>query len=124
MEQITGSFIDKHTQHDLEDVKLCDKINRILQFYYPKHPWMIGANHETHVIHIQLAYFNRLGQIFPWGVQYYTHKMGGYKQMRKKIMLAGGELLERFNLARKEASEFAEHYASEGGINTENPVCR
>lgn len=117
-----GQLIDGSGQHDLADIDLCKKINDVLMRHYPRHPWMVGVNHKTGAIHIELAYFNRLGRLFPYGFQLYIHKLGSAKEMAKKIMRAGGELLERFNLERRAASESSENIALLNGVNTTDMI--
>lgn len=122
MEKTTAVAIDIHSEYDAKDITLCKQINDILQKHYPGHPWMVGCNHKAGTIHIELPYLDRLRTRFPYGYMLHINKMVRPSVVRKKTIHAGGELLERYNLARGKATENSELDAAMHGLDRSNAV--
>lgn len=95
----TRGNIDLHgaAGHDAPqaDISLALELSALLDTQYPDHQWMVHVNSQGGVIDIQNpplfgAYGYRI--IRPWQ---YTHDA-----LRHKVIMAGGEMLERANLRR------------------------
>jgi hypothetical protein len=104
MNEIDEAYGDSKTA----DIAICERVSEDLAKHYPGHPWAIGANHETGFLWIHLAYpDNRMrtadalgGASFGipgWGIHIKSLKS---KYDWNKVMKAGGELLERYGIAR------------------------
>lgn len=93
-----------HSQEDLKDLELCKEIGRVLCSHYPAHPWHISVDSSPNVqmVDIKVNYPDKLGILPKFG-----YKMRLSTMTPEKIMRAGGELLERYNLARAQATPYA-----------------
>jgi hypothetical protein len=98
------------------DIALCKDISDILNRHYPNHPWMVGCNHEAGDLYIQLAYPSRIGHLARHG--YRIHMACSQDLMKKKVMRAGGELLERWKLPREKANSDSYAKAKSNGLIT------
>jgi hypothetical protein len=110
------THIDVHTENDLKDITLCKEIYGVLEQNYPGHPWVVGANHESGVVDIQLAYMDAFGRVSRYG---YGLNIPNFDAatMAKKVRRAGGELLERSRLPRRGASDSSEAIYAEQGLD-------
>jgi hypothetical protein len=90
----------------LQDLALGKKILSILEEYYANHAWFVDVNHEAGHASIQLMYEgkNKEQRIWKYGFLMHINKieMG---TLNKKIMMAAGEILERYNMARRSLRE-------------------
>lgn len=95
--------IDRHTENDTKDIALCKEIYDILDIHYSGHLWQVGANSETGIIDIKLLYPDGRNRITNFG---YTLKIKDIEPpyIKKKVIKAGGELLERYGLPRGRAT--------------------
>lgn len=114
--------IDGHTERDAADIIVCHQVNEILQKHYPGHLWSVGCNHEAGTVHIELPYATRVKTRFPFGFLLYISSLKSASEMEKKVMRAGGELLERFKLERGRATKFSAMLAKENGLNTDGAL--
>lgn len=99
--------IDGHTVHDLADIELCQDVGAILEQHYPGHFWMVGCNHEAGTLHIELGYTEKTVKRFPYGYLLHIHNLQNHDTRKKKVVFAGGELLERYGLKRGRANRHA-----------------
>ena len=107
------------------DIAICKQVADDLGKHYPGHPWAIGADHEAGVLWIHLAYpDNRMtaadvmsGPSF--GIPGYLLHIKSLKSKYDwgKVMRAGGELLERYDIARGRMRESDWQKASEHGMD-------
>lgn len=116
-----STVIDIHTQNDAADIDLCRKVSEILNRHYPKHLWMVGADHKSGMIYVELPYETAI-RAFPFGFALHIGKLGNAKTMKKKVMSAGGELLERFGLKRGAALKDTLGLAKENGLDTSGKI--
>jgi hypothetical protein len=83
-----------HETGGAEQALACE-LSQLLADHYPGHLWRIGVNSEGKVIDI----FNqRVSNDYGWRIRFYeayTHD-----DLRKEIIRAGGEILERGGLPR------------------------
>ncbi len=104
------------------DIALCYQISELLNKHYNGHPWMIGCNHEAGDLHIQLAYPSRIGKLGRHGYRIHITNIVNHDVLAKKVMLAGGELLERWGLERDQADEQSYAKAKEHGLIKEGAI--
>ena len=90
---------ESHGATDVADIALCKKIYEVLTKHYPGHPWCVGANSESGAADIKLLYHDPRRPRTNYG---YSLNLGSLDDERgmRKVMTAGGELLERYGLAR------------------------
>ena len=119
MEAVTT--IDIHNEHDKADLELCGKVSEILNNNYPYHLWMVGCDHQAGLVYVELPY-GKTTKLFPFGFALHIKKLGNAKSMKKKVVWAGGELLERWNLTRGRASEDVLGLAAENGLDSSGAV--
>jgi hypothetical protein len=106
--QVISSGPDAMAEEDL-----CLAIGEDLAKHYPGYPWMVGVDHGSVCID--------LGVEKPIDMQRYGYRLnvatvigpGG----QKRVMEAGGELLERFGLRRGRAPDDAADLARENGLD-------
>lgn len=77
------------------DISLALELSALLDKHYPGYQWMVHVNSHGGVIDIQNppllgAYGYRI--VKPWNY--------AYDELRHKVVMAGGEMLERANIAR------------------------
>lgn len=118
----THAEIDIHTANDAADLIVCHQVNEILQKHYPNHLWAVGCNHEAGTVHVELPYQTRIQTRFPFGFLLHVSSMKNADEMEKKVMLAGGELLERYKLKRGAATSQTRLLAKENGLNTDGAL--
>lgn len=111
-----ATAIDIHTRHDAADIALCGKVSEILNRHYPEHLWMVGADHQAGLIYVELPY-DPIIRVYNLGFKLHITKLGNAKSMEKKVMKAGGELLERYKLKRGKASNDVLDLARENGLD-------
>jgi hypothetical protein len=99
-----------------EDVALCKAVGEELMMLYPQHRWAVQADHFAGVVNVRLLYSG--GQSLG-GFGYLlkiASLMSGPNDARRAIVRAGGELLERFQLARASATEETAMIARANGL--------
>ena len=92
-----------YSPHDAADISLCKHVYECLEHNYPGHDWLVGANSDAGIVTIDLPYTKPL-RLRNYG--YVLHMSStDAPDARRRIRHAGGELLERFGLARGGATE-------------------
>lgn len=114
-------FTEGYGDTQSADMAMCGQVFEELQKHYPGHPWDVGANHEAGAVAIQLRYNDKLGRPSKYGFLIHINSLLSQDGF-KKVVMAGGELLERYNLARKAATEESATLALINGVNTSNEI--
>lgn len=73
---------------------IAKEVAECLNTHYPNHAWMVNANVETGIVEVRNLRLS--GQ---WGFILHMDKLATDPSM-KLVIRAGGELLERYNVAR------------------------
>lgn len=100
--------IEAYGESKLADIELGKKMILALEQHYPHHAFFVQCNHEAGVLTIQLLYQNKKKVTKKWKygmLIHITSLMTEYDVMRR-AMLDGGELLERYRLARSGANPY------------------
>lgn len=95
--------VDGHTENDAADIALCKEIYDILDTNYSGHLWQVGANSYTGVVDIKLLYPDGRHRVTNFGYGLRITALDA-PFIKKKIIKAGGELLERYGLPRGRAT--------------------
>jgi hypothetical protein len=109
--------VHDNSAHAMSDIDVCRAVGEDLTAHYPGYPWMVGCNHEKSVGRVVID----LGVTKPVGMENYAYALylptvlgpGG----QKRVLEAGGELLERFGLKRGAAAEDHRQRARENGLD-------
>ena len=99
----------------MADEDLCRAIGEDLVAHYPGHPWNVGCDLEVGNIVIELCYPHPEIPNATFGYRLHPQTMmdaGG----QKRVIMAGGELLERFKLARGAVTADSADAAVENGL--------
>lgn len=96
------------------DIAMCRRIVNVLFQHYPRHVWHVTVDSRPHVgtAEIKLLYTDHLGVLPRLGYRLHLNKITD-----RKIMRAGGELLERYRIARGQANEYARYDIITNGID-------
>lgn len=105
------------------DLIACEKAMRVLQQHYPDHPWLIGADQFAGMIHCRLLYNGQGVSNNGYGFMLRLSTIESADGERR-LMQAGGECLERFNLAREHATAESALRAAEHGLDLTNIVTK
>lgn len=108
---ITSVQVESYGEHDQADIALCKYVYEILQAAYPNHGWMVGANSEAGTCEIDLPY-DKPYHLRLYGYRLYISTIEAPDNVQR-IRHAGGELLERFGLARRGATDETRMRAAE-----------
>lgn len=108
----------------LADVKLGQKMIDALEFYYPNHAFFVQCSHEAGTLSIQLLYEDKKKIIKRWmhGMLIHIINLTTDSDIKRRAMLDGGELLERYQLARGGANPYTYIDAASKEIITEGAV--
>lgn len=111
-----GVNLSGYGETAMADTAICKAVGEELMQLYPRHRWAVQADTFAGVVNVRLLYSggSKTGQF-----GYMLHMstlMGGENTARKAIMRAGGELLERYGLARSTATEESAMRAREHGL--------
>ncbi|HKS73269.1 MAG TPA: hypothetical protein VJQ82_08730 [Terriglobales bacterium] len=109
---------ESHGPTAVADIALCKMIYETLLEHYPNHPWLIGANSESGAADIKLLYTDPRNPRTNWGYSLNLNSLVTHDERKRKIVRAGGELLERYGLARNGAREDSLLRAIEHGLDT------
>lgn len=95
-------------EHALADIELGQKVIDALEHYYPNHAFFVQCNHEAGVVSIQLLYedANKIVKRWMHGMLLHIYNLQNESDIKRRTMLSGGELLERYNLAREGANPY------------------
>jgi hypothetical protein len=88
----------------------CEELSR----FYPEHLWYVEVNHEAGTVSIDLPY-QKPPHLRQYGFMLHLSTVLG-ADGGKRLMRAGGELLERFGLPRSMAQPEANAMAQEHGL--------
>lgn len=108
-----NSHIQTYGESEAADIALCSEISSILNKHYENHPWLIGCDHEHGVFHIKLLYPDKIGRITHHGIMLHIGKNSNHDTLKRKVMLAGGELLERKQMPTNAANAYSYERAKE-----------
>lgn len=104
-----------YSLHDAADIALCKYVYECLEKDYPGHDWLVGANSEAGIVTIDLPYTK------PYHLRNYGYALHmsscDAPDARTRVRHAGGELLERFGLARSGATEQSRVRALQNGLD-------
>ena len=108
----------------LADIELGKKMIAALETHYPNHSWYVTANHKAGWLTIQLLYKDMSGvaRLWKFGMGVAVKNLLNDHEISQRAMRDGGELLERYGLARAAAKEDVRFLAAERKIHTENMV--
>lgn len=95
---------DVLTAEDARDLDICREVMSELQRHYPNHNWHVEANAASGHVVIKLPYPDKMQKNGKFGVLLHLRSMDSASGFVKKILWAGGELLERFGLPRSGAT--------------------
>lgn len=99
----------------MADQDLCIAIGEDLMQHYPGHPWRVGCDLDAGSIVIELAYDYPGMPNATLGYRLHPQTMMG-PGAHHRVMQAGGEMLERFDLARGAATSDSSYAAKENGL--------
>lgn len=106
-----------HPENAMADQDVCIAVGEDLTRAFPGYPWMVGVDHEAGMVKIDLM-VHKPPHLRNYAMQLYlTTVLGAGGQ--KRVMQAGGELLERFGLRRGAAHEDTADIAAEHGLITD-----
>lgn len=90
----------------LDDMAIGKKMLDVLEKYYANHAWIVDCNHESGHATIQLMYEgnNKEVKVWKYGFLLHLNKLNS-DNLEMKVMRAGGEILERYGMARKQLSD-------------------
>lgn len=113
MTDVTTTVTQSESEFSAQDAAVCKTVFAILQRAYPDHPWSIAVDHRAGTIIIDLMYYKpRKYHNFAYRLFLSTLLQANNE---KRIVQAGGELLERFNIPRDAASPEARMRLALGG---------
>lgn len=92
----------------LADIDLGKKMIYWLERYYPYHAFFVQCNHEAGTLTIQLLYQDAKKVVKRWahGMLIHIHNLATENDIKRRAMQDGGELLERYQLAREGANPY------------------
>lgn len=107
------------TAKTMTDADLCQAIGEDLTEHYPGHPWAVGVDLESGSVTIRLGYPYPGMPATSFGYLLHPATVVG-PGGQHRVMQAGGELLERYQLARGAATDESADRAAENGLITED----
>lgn len=103
------------------DLAMCERVLVELNRHYPGHPWLVNVSHKGGSVGVKLCYFDRLGRFSRLGywlpLTLFASELGW-----REVMLAGGELLERYGLPRAAYRQGDRQRAEEHGLDATGRV--
>jgi hypothetical protein len=110
-------------EHIMAEEDLCRAVGEDLQRAFPNYPWMVGCNVAAGTVVINLPE--------PWKPLKYRNygillHMGSLMSAggQKKVLFAGGEMLERLGLPRTAAPADAGLRAKANGLDAANAIVK
>ena len=110
-------------EHAMTEQDLCIAVGETLQKAYPGYPWQVGCSVEAGTVVIDLPATWKPLAFRRYGVLLHMQSLmwaGGFK----KVLHAGGEMLERMDLPRSAAPDDARLRALDNGIDIGNAVVK
>lgn len=97
---------DGYGEHVAKDLSEGKKVLDILEQHYPGHDWFVNCCHQAGCVTIQLMYEgkNHETRIWKYGIPLHLNKLDGSNR-DYKVKMAGGEILERYHMARTAVNE-------------------
>ncbi len=88
-----------------DDATLMAAMFAKLTEHYPGHPWWVTADHEHGYATIRLPYYDKLrvNKDAAWAYILHIHNLNSDPTLRR-VVKAGGEMLERYGLPRERQS--------------------
>jgi hypothetical protein len=105
-------------ENAMADQDLCQAIGEDLTRAYPGYIWAVGCDHNAGTVCIDLAVTKPLG-LENWAYMLFISTVIG-PGGQKRVMRAGGELLERYGLRRTFAHVDTSEIAREHGLDRDN----
>lgn len=115
----------QHGDKALADIDLGKKILGWLETYYPSHAFYVTANHEAGWATIQLLYrdISGVAKLWKYGMGISIPKsLLTENDIKRTCFKFGGELLERYGLARSAAKRETRLRMMEQKIDTGNMI--
>lgn len=112
-----------HGDRAADDMVVAGQIMTELNRHYPGHQWDVTADHEAGVATIKLLYENQPGRVSSYGCLLHLTRFSNVT-WAKRVMMVGGELLERWNLRRGSYREGDKLRAKQNGLLTANAVLK
>lgn len=108
----------------LADIDLGQKMIDWLAHYYPYHAFFVQCNHEAGTLTIQLLYQDKNKVVKRWahGMLLHIHNLSTENDIKRRAMLDGGELLERYQLAREGANPYTRMDAGSRELITDGAI--
>lgn len=112
--------IQCYGESGLADIELGKKMLDSLEHYYPRHAWFVNVNHEAGVLTIQLLYQEKNGIVKKWAHGMLSHitSLTSDPEIKRRAMRHGGELLERYGLARAGGNPYTYIDACNNSLDT------
>ena len=109
-------------QFAMADQDVCIAMGEALTQAYPGYVWNVGCNHQGGVATVSLVIPSVCGNQAKGFMIHLSTVLGpgGYK----KVLAAGGEVLERWNLSRERAPRDFVQRANENGLDQSNMVLK
>jgi hypothetical protein len=105
------------------DAALGKSVFEVLNKHYANHRWYVEANHFAGTVSIQLLYYDgKHWKISRYGVLLHIKNLVNHDTLVKKVIWAGGEMLERYDLPRTVAGEFAALNAAYNGLDKSGAI--
>jgi len=105
MGEAVSIHLSGHGETEMADTAICKAVGEELMQLYPRHRWAVQADTFAGVVNVRLLYSGASG-MSNYGYQLHMNTlMSGENTARRAVMRAGGELLERYGLARSGATE-------------------
>jgi hypothetical protein len=80
-----------------QDVMLQTELEKVLHRHYPGHAWSVDCNIRQGMINVHNLFLSGM-----YGFRLKLHGAFSASQVEHDVMMAGGELLERYRLTRGE----------------------
>ena len=112
----TFTDVDSLIREAPRDLEVAAAMYAALQQHYPGHQWATTVSHETGMAVVRLLYLDRLGFNARYGFQIKLEALKSDPTM-KLVVRAGGEMLERYGLARGPATEETKALSVEHGLD-------
>lgn len=107
----------------MADEDICRAVGEDLERAYSGYPWMVGCNHEAGTVVIDLPEPWKPLKYRNYGILLHLGSLMG-PGGQKKVLFAGGEMLERMGLPRTAAPVDAGQKARQNGMDAANAVIK
>lgn len=106
----SGNLVESSGPTALADIAMCEIMQEALAHYYPRHYFFIECNNDKKVavMTIQLLYEDakKVRKKWRYGMLIHLKNLDSYDAVMKYAKNYGGELLERYNMARCGANPY------------------